>query len=705
MIRYEATLEGSTEPGEPYTNFNEVQVFREIMEELGWKPELETFGLGGYYLFKVNINETEIALHVYLKRVTFGGREGRPYEKRAQFSASMDRRGFYAEENSNNKRLILAIYKREAFDETIICAWNINDWGYNEGRAFNCFVDINDIAKAFTEGFHKSESSAGQITYSFKPEYLYYYLNNKTLLDKGVIPPYEMYQKQELEHQDDLPEIPRFDNMFQLVMDILHDFDGTIDVTRMEQEAAEKLNLSSAARNRIHNLREGYRTELGYRLAWARFYLKKAGYVESPKRSLWNLTEKGLFNPIINREEIIGIATEREAKEEIEKEQVSNIQGENSDGIEEEYEIEVDDSYIETPFDPGQVDIKTRSMSLDLILKRLKRGEVDLNTSFQRKAGLWDNTKQSRLIESILIRFPLPAFYFDGTNDDKWLIVDGLQRLSSLDNFVNKGTLQLSNLEFLTQFNGKKFAELPGGLQRRIEEFETTAYIIAPRTPKILKYIVFRRINTGGLTLTPQEIRNALNQGRPAELVKKLADLRSFKQATAFSIPEDRMLDREFTTRFLAFYLFMDDYKTDLDGFLNSAMEKISLYTESETEEILSRFDNAMKTAFGLFGDDAFRKRYKLRERRKPINKALFDAWSVALSRLNQDEQGILTGKKDLLRQRFMNLLNTDDDFNLAISSSTGDKSRIRKRFTSIENLIQTTIYDQKDFDTELQVT
>jgi len=332
-------------------------------------------------------------------------------------------------------------------------------------------------------------------------------------------------------------------------------------------------------------------------------------------------------------------------------------------------------------------------MSLDLILKRLHREEIDLNTSFQRKAGLWDVVKQSRLIESILVKFPLPAFYFDGSDDNKWLVVDGLQRLSSLDNYVNKRAFGLQKLEFLSQFNGKKFHELPGYLQRRIEEFEITAYVIAQGTPKVLKFNVFKRINTGGLTLTSQEIRNALNQGEPAKFIKRLADLRSFKVATTFSISEDRMLDREFVTRFFTFYLFrFEDYKSDLDSFLNLAMGEINKMSANELNDIAARFNNAMLTAFKIFDEDAFRKRYKKSDKRKPINKALFEVWSVLLSKLDKTEMDLLVQRRQIIKQKFIELLNKNEDFNLAISSGTGDRSKVRTRFNEINKIIQSTL-------------
>ena len=120
----------------------------------------------------------------------------------------------------------------------------------------------------------------------------------------------------------------------------------------------------------------------------------------------------------------------------------------------EEVETEQIDEQIplmERPFDPTKINIETKTPSLDTLIRRIREKTVQLDTEsyFQRNPDLWDATKQSRLIESMLIQFPLPAFYFDATDDSNWLVVDGLQRLSSIRNFVVDKKLKLTNLEFL----------------------------------------------------------------------------------------------------------------------------------------------------------------------------------------------------------------------------------------------------------------
>ena len=215
------------------------------------------------------------------------------------------------------------------------------------------------------------------------------------------------------------------------------------------------------------------------------------------------------------------------------------------------------------------------------------------------------------------------------------------------------------------------------------------AYIIKPGTPIDVKYNIFKRINTGGLVLEPQEIRHALNQGIPAKFIAELADLEEFKKATGYKIDSSRMLDREFVTRFVSFYIKgTSSYSPDLDSFLNSSMAQILSLSEKKRYEIKKRFINAMNIALYIFGDWAFRKADLYPERRKPINKALFEVWSVSFAKLNEQECEIVKRRKDTLFKEFLKLMK-DNDFINSITSSTSDKQRVVKRFEAIDKLIK----------------
>ncbi len=352
---------------------------------------------------------------------------------------------------------------------------------------------------------------------------------------------------------------------------------------------------------------------------------------------------------------------------------------------------------MEKPFDPKLIDIKQKNLSIDILIKRLSakpKPEIDLYPDFQRKDDLWDAAKQSRLIESILISFPLPAFYFDGSDNNKWLVVDGLQRLSSLRNFMVTKSLRLTGLEFLNTLEEKSFDELPRTLQRQIEEAQIVAYIINQGTPEEVKFNIFKRVNTGGLLMEAQEIRHAINQGIPSKFVAELANAVEFKNATGYKISTDRMLDREFATRFVAFYIKpVSAYKPDLDAYMSQKMAELKSLSDEERVKMKHDFIESMKLANDIFTDWTFRKVFDKNERKKPINKALFEVWSVSLAKLTDDERAILKTKRKELFQSFINLMNGDDAFVAAITSTTGDKTRITYRFSQIEELIKKTLH------------
>jgi hypothetical protein len=353
------------------------------------------------------------------------------------------------------------------------------------------------------------------------------------------------------------------------------------------------------------------------------------------------------------------------------------------DNGEEQYEKNTFD------YDPEKINIVTREPTIEQLLRRIDQEVLDLAPDFQRQANIWKDDVKSRLIESILIRIPLPAFYIDATNEDKWLVVDGLQRLSALKQFVSEKRLKLSGLEYLTNLEGKTYDELEPRYQRRILETQPTVYLIEKGTPIEVKYNIFKRINTGGVRLSNQEIRHALNPGQANKFLRKLAASEEFIQVMNLSdSKKKRMDDREFINGFLAFRItsYKDYQKDTRDAFLSKALSKVNNLSEAELNQIEAGFKKAMIASFEIFGENAFRKLSNKTTRKFPVNKSLFEAWSVNLSQLKDAEIQVLKERKQKIIDNF--IFYADNDKNFFSSISQAD-NKIEYRFSTIEKIIQ----------------
>ena len=346
----------------------------------------------------------------------------------------------------------------------------------------------------------------------------------------------------------------------------------------------------------------------------------------------------------------------------------------------------IDDDLSNVPYDPAQVKVDYKPFSIFQVMRKVRLDEINLHPDFQRRL-VWDKTRQSRLIESILINIPLPAFYLDATTANHWVVVDGLQRLSTLDSFCNQNAFELQDLEFLKDLEGKTFDELPRMYQQQIEETHLNLYIIQPDVPDEVKFTIFYRINTGGIVLTRQEIRHCLFHGPATDFLKNLAEAKKFEIVTTNSIPTKHMDDRECILRFFAFYLtpYTDYQKSNFDAFLGKTMRRINTMDNEERRELRERFFEMLNRARAVFGNYAFRKMYEVDGKRYPINKSLFEVWAATLLKYDLNR---LTERKDAIVDAFVRVMNEDDDFNKAISTSTGSIKSVHKRFSTIEALL-----------------
>jgi hypothetical protein len=354
-------------------------------------------------------------------------------------------------------------------------------------------------------------------------------------------------------------------------------------------------------------------------------------------------------------------------------------------------EDEPDDPNLTTtrPFDPDRIRVNTTTALIANIVKRIDFNEIDLAPAFQRKARLWKPENKSRLIESLFLKIPLPVFYVSVDAKDNWSVVDGIQRLTTIYDF-SKNVFPLQNLEYLIQLDGKTYDKLPRTYQRRIDEASLVVNEIQDGTPDEVMINIFKRINTGGMALNGQEIRNALNKGIVREFLKNLAQSPAFAAATNDSVSDDRMIAQEMVLRFLAFYLHpWQEYgnpNNGLDEFLNTTMRELNSMSQSKRDQLTKTFNQTMAAALSIFGDNAFRKP-STSARRNPISKALYEAWSVNLALLTAKQKTCLIQRKQDLYARFA-ILVEKPEFDSAITYSTGVPSKVMTRFDGIKNLI-----------------
>jgi hypothetical protein len=320
----------------------------------------------------------------------------------------------------------------------------------------------------------------------------------------------------------------------------------------------------------------------------------------------------------------------------------------------------------------------------------VKEGDLELAPDFQRKK-VWGPVQKSRLIESILLRIPLPAFYFSSDEQGLLQVVDGLQRLSTINDFVN-GRFVLNGLEYLQKdVGGKRFDTLPAIWSRRVYSTQIIANVVDPQTPDQVKFDIFKRINTGGSPLNAQEIRHCMSKKRSRDFIHRLVSRPEFRLATSEKLQDHpRMVDREVVLRFAAFRWNRAEYsKYDtLDSFLTDLTKQIDSgkINDNQLQKLEDGFVKAMKNAWLLFEAHAFRKWDKFSDRLNPFNRALFDTWSVLLADYEWEQ---LKPFKEVIVSSSRQLMSNNIAFLNAITTSTNMTSRIDYRFSAIDAILK----------------
>ena len=326
--------------------------------------------------------------------------------------------------------------------------------------------------------------------------------------------------------------------------------------------------------------------------------------------------------------------------------------------------------------------IRNESRTVYDVLRRIKEDRYIMEPDFQRDF-IWDEGKQSKFIESVLMRIPLPVFYLAEDSEGRMIVVDGLQRLSTFRRFM-EGGLRL-RLKDNAVLNGKRFNEITPKLQNRVEDCNLTLYIIDSKVPERVRLDIFDRVNSG-VPLTRQQMRNSLYMGRATRFLKDEANTHLFQEATGGSLRTSTMRDREFINRFCGFQLFpLKEYRGDMDDFLARTLVRMNKMPQAELSELSSQFRNCLRNNHHVFGRLAFRKHTPLQENRSVINASL---WDVMTTGLSLTATATVTSNAPNVQNAFFRLME-DDDFITSITYGTNQTNRVESRFRATRKMFR----------------
>ncbi|MCK5719890.1 MAG: DUF262 domain-containing protein [Thiomargarita sp.] len=340
------------------------------------------------------------------------------------------------------------------------------------------------------------------------------------------------------------------------------------------------------------------------------------------------------------------------------------------------------------PYDPTEedIDIRQEPHTIFELMRKYDQEKLIINPDFQRNL-VWKPEQKSRFIESVILNFPLPPFYVNQTREGKYIVVDGLQRTSTLHEFIND-KFELKNLEALPKLNGYNFSELAtlaGDYQTRIEDKKLSLYIIRPSVSIKVVYDIFNRINTNGTILNRQEVRNCIFIGKASQLLKELSEQEYFKKAIDNGVSPKRMKDREVVLRCLAFKIldYATDYHDDMSLFVEKAMRNINLMTDVEIDKLKTDFKRVMILTFKFFGKNNFR--LPSNKTRGKINIAVLESICYFFS-IQSDS--FLNENKGTIQSNFNKLLQHGTYLD-AVQSSTSSKAKVKTRFVQVQNILR----------------
>ncbi len=351
-----------------------------------------------------------------------------------------------------------------------------------------------------------------------------------------------------------------------------------------------------------------------------------------------------------------------------------------------------------------KVTLEKADRSLSEFHRWHRNGRIVVDPEWQRNY-VWDKARASKLIESFLLDIPVPVVYLAKTVDGKYEVIDGLQRLTSVFHYL-ENQYPLQRLDILKNIEGKKFQELPESDQRKLEDAVLRSFELSSGAGDI-HFIVFERLNTGGIKLNDMEIRNCLYRGTLNNLIKDLSTTPEFKKSLNQKGIEKRMQDRALILRFLAFYeRTHHKCQYGLKKFLNEFLDTYKNASPSKIEEYQKIFEKCMKASFTVFGNSAFRLKSEVTKPNSKSsgewasrpNAAIFQVISTSFA--NYD-LGQITRAADAIYEEYLDLINTDEQWVDRVRRATGESTRLHSTFNTWQKRLEGVLAEHTPNDSQ----
>ena len=327
--------------------------------------------------------------------------------------------------------------------------------------------------------------------------------------------------------------------------------------------------------------------------------------------------------------------------------------------------------------------------TISALTDKLDRGLLDLQPLFQREY-VWATRPElpSRLIESLLLKIPIPPIYFGKVPGARLEVIDGQQRLTTLVKFV-QNQFALSKLRRMSSLNGKLFKELTKIQEKILDEPIRTIVIDAAGNTE-LRYEVFERLNRGSMALNEQELRNCVFRGPFNDLLAELEKDPNWRKVKGGTSPDGRFKERETILRFFAFANRLPQYSGNLKAFLNEYMGHYAPQGDSALKAHATTFRQTMQNIYAVFGPNSARL-YEINPR---TNNGAWDtkfsvtALDIQASALMNRPPAKVQQAAEQIREMFLFTMLTDVEMQDAISRRTGSTAQTKIRFTKFRMLI-----------------